>query len=88
MIHQTVSFVSILHLSRFYGHDTMFFHIFVLVSVINGLAMATLPWMLAFCSPLQTVFVDITVDINCCHFAELVLCYLDTILPSVRQSYH
>jgi len=61
------------------------FHLLGLFSVIRGLAVAVLPWILDLWSSCQTVFVETVFKMNikfCCH----LLWFLDPILFNVRWS--
>ena len=64
------------------------FHLLGLFSVIRGLAIAALPWILDLWSFCQTVFVETIFKMNnkfCCHLCCSTLWFLDPIVFNVRR---
>ena len=88
MAHLTILCISNHQMARSCDHHTISFT-FWRFSVIRGLAIAALPWMLDLWSSCQTVFVEQSsrwMSSSAVTFAAVLLWFIDTILFSVRWS--
>ena len=66
------------------------YHLLAVFSLIRGLAIAALTWMLDLWSSHQTVFVETVFKMNnnfCCHLYAVLLWFTDTILFNVWWSF-